>query len=85
LEPKQIEVFELLCENKDKPVGRKEIYKKLWAGEEVSPIQIEQQMNKLREGLDKLGFEKEIITTHKRTQLSEGAYTFHSNLASFLK
>ena len=85
LEPKQIELFELLWENKDNDVGREEIYEKLWPGEEVSPIQIEQQINKLREGLDKLGFKKEIITTHKKSQLSEGAYTFHSDLTSFLK
>jgi hypothetical protein len=85
LEPRQIELFGLLWEKKDEVVGREEIYQKLWPGEEVSPTQIEQQINKLREGLGKLGFKKEIIKTHIKTQLSEGAYTFHSDLTSFLK
>jgi DNA-binding winged helix-turn-helix (wHTH) protein len=89
LEPKQIELFELMWENKDKVVKRKEIDKALWSetddGDTVSPMQIDQQINKLREGLEKLGFKKVIIETYKKTQLNEGGYEFHSDLTSFLE
>ena len=85
VEPKQIELFEFLYKRKDEVVMRTEICEKLWPGEEVSPIQIEQQVDKLRDALEKLGFKREIIETHKKTQLSEGAYEFHSDLSSFLK
>ncbi len=89
VEPKQIELFELLWKNKDEIVRRKEIDKELWpvtdSQEPTSPIQIEQQVNKLRDGLEGIGFKREIIETIKKTQINEGGYKFHSNLTSFLK
>jgi len=90
LEPKQIELFKLLWDNKDEVVKRNEIDMALWPKtdneEPESPIQIEQQVNKLRNGLSKLGFKKEIIQTHTKNQLvEEGAYEFHSDLSSFLE
>ncbi|MGR3174595.1 MAG: winged helix-turn-helix domain-containing protein [Candidatus Scalindua sp.] len=89
VEPKQIELFELLWENKDKFVDRNNIGLSLWPDtdnkEPISPIQIDQQINKLRGGIEKLEFKKEIIETIRKTQLNKGGYIFHSNLTSFLK
>ncbi|MEE9238043.1 MAG: winged helix-turn-helix domain-containing protein [Thermodesulfobacteriota bacterium] len=89
VEPGQIKLFELLWKNKDKPVKRSDIDKELWPEtdnqEPTSPIQIEQQVNSLRDGLEKLDFKREIIKTYRKTQLGEGAYELHSNLSSFLK
>jgi DNA-binding winged helix-turn-helix (wHTH) protein len=94
VEPKQIELHELLyVENKGETVRRKKICEKLWPDyhkthdqKYPSDIQIDQQVNKLRDGLEELGFEREIIETIKKTQLNkEGGYKFHSNLTPFLK
>ena len=93
LEPKQIKLFELLWENRDKTVRRKTICEKLWDGYDKThdqkypdPAQVDQHMSKLRNGLDKLGFKREIIETIKKTQINpDGGYIFNNNLASFLK
>ncbi len=88
LQAKQIELFKFLWENRDEIVRRSDIDKVLWPEtddkEPTSPTQIDQQINKLRDGLEKLGFKREIIMTHKKDQLGKGAYEFHSNLSAFL-
>ncbi len=89
LEPKQLQLFELLWEKKDEVVQRSVIDKVLWPGtydiEPVSPIQIEQQINKLKDGLEKLGFKRDVIATHRKTHLCEGGYELHGNITSYLK
>ncbi len=89
LEPKQLKLFELLWENKDQIVQRSVIDDVLWTKtydrDPVSPMQIDQQINKLKDGLGKLGFKREIIKTHTKTTRSEGAYELHGNITSCLK
>ena len=93
LEPKQLELFDLLWENKGEVVRRKDIRKKLWADyenthDQISPAesQIDQHVSKLKKGLRELGFNNGIISTIKSKQLvDDGGYIFNSNLASFLK
>lgn len=92
LEPKQIELFELLQNQKDITVRNTKINETLWPDyHKTHPLkypvksQIEQQVNKLRDGLEKLKLERNTIETIKETQLNEGGYQFHSNLTSFLK
>jgi len=92
LEPRQIELFKFLFEHKDKVKSRYDISKKLWPeyhktngyGFPANDI-LEQQVHKLRNGLDELGIKREIIETHKKTQLFLGGYEFHSKLTPFLK
>jgi DNA-binding winged helix-turn-helix (wHTH) protein len=86
LEPKQIELFELLWKNKDKVVYRNDILQELWSEESPYDRQIEKHISNLRDGLEKLGFKRDIIKTHKKSQLAnEGGYEFHSDLSTFLK
>ncbi|MHC4270513.1 MAG: winged helix-turn-helix domain-containing protein [Planctomycetota bacterium] len=86
LEPKQIELFELLWKNKDKVVYRNDIIQELWPEESPYDRQIEKHISNLRDGLEKLGFKRDIIKTHKKSQLvNEGGYEFHSDLSTFLK
>ncbi len=92
MEPKTIELFELLWEKKDEIVKRSSIFEILWPDyqethDQLYPIDaaIEQQIIKLRDGLEKLGFKREIIKTYKKRKDSEGAYEFHGNITSYLK
>jgi len=92
LEPRQIELFEFLYEHKDKVKSRYDISKELWPEHHKTSIYgfpdkdiLDQQVHKLRKGLIKLGFKKEILETYKKTQLFEGGFEFHSKLTSFLE
>jgi DNA-binding winged helix-turn-helix (wHTH) protein len=82
IEPFPIAILELLYKSKNSLVTRKYILDHIWKESKVSDDQISDHIKKIRKAFKGLGYEKDIITTVRKSVMTEGGYRFNSNIVS---